>query len=49
MDATAFTLCRKNALPIRVFNGYVKGNIQRALFGEDIGTLITEDGAPPEG
>lgn len=49
MDATAFTLCRKNVLPIRVFNGYAKGNIQRALLGEDLGTLITEDGMPPNG
>lgn len=46
MDATAFTLCRKSGLPIRVFNGTVAGNLQRAVLGEDVGTLITEAGSP---
>lgn len=46
MDATAFTLCRKSGLPIRVFNGTVPGNLQRAVLGEDVGTLITEAGSP---
>lgn len=45
MDATAFTLCRKSGLPIRVFNGTVPGNLQRAVLGEDVGTLITEAGS----
>ncbi len=45
MDATAFTLCRKSGLPIRVFNGTVEGNLQRAVLGEDVGTLITEAGS----
>jgi uridylate kinase len=47
MDATAFTLCRKNAMPIRVFNALVPGNIKRALVGEEVGTLIAGGGAPP--
>jgi uridylate kinase len=40
MDATAVTLCRENSLPIMVFNMTVPGNVQRALSGELIGTLV---------
>ncbi|MFN8640762.1 MAG: UMP kinase [Candidatus Binatia bacterium] len=40
MDATAVTLCRENSLPIMVFNMTVAGNVQRALGGELIGTLV---------
>jgi uridylate kinase len=40
MDATAVTLCMENSLPIRVFNMMGDGNIQRALSGEMIGTLV---------
>jgi len=40
MDATAVTLCRENSLPIMVFNMTVQGNIQRALRGDMIGTLV---------
>lgn len=40
MDATAVTLCMENSLPIRVFNMMGGGNIQRALKGEMIGTLV---------
>jgi uridylate kinase len=42
MDATAVTLCRENALPILVFNLFVPGNVERAIRGEPIGTLVTE-------
>lgn len=44
MDATAVTLCRDNALAMRVFALGERGNIQRVVLGEDIGTLVTEDG-----
>lgn len=44
MDATAVTLCRDNKLPIRVFALGERGNIQRVVMGEDIGTLVTEQG-----
>jgi len=44
MDATAVTLCRDNGLPIRVFALAERGNIQRVVQGQDIGTLVTEDG-----
>jgi uridylate kinase len=40
MDATAVTLCMENSLPIMVFNMMGSGNIQRALSGEMIGTLV---------
>ncbi|MGI8614861.1 MAG: UMP kinase [Nocardioidaceae bacterium] len=39
-DATAFSLCRDNRLPIRVFNLMQEGNIARAVRGEKIGTLV---------
>jgi uridylate kinase len=42
MDATAVTLCRDNKLPIRVFALGARGNIQRVVDGEPIGTLVTE-------
>jgi uridylate kinase len=44
MDATAVTLCRDNKLPIRVFALADRGNIQRVVQGEDIGTLVAETG-----
>jgi uridylate kinase len=39
-DATAFTLCMDNDLPIVVFDLLVAGNIGRAVRGERIGTLV---------
>ncbi len=39
-DATAFTLCMDNSLPIIVFDLLVDGNIARAVKGETIGTLV---------
>ena len=43
-DATAFSLCRDNGLPMLVFNLLVDGNIARAVRGEQIGTLVTHLG-----
>ena len=40
MDTAALALCMENKLPIQVFNLHKKGNIKRALCGEDIGTVI---------
>jgi uridylate kinase len=40
-DATAFTLCMDNGLPIVVFDLLVQGNIGRAVRGESIGTLVS--------
>jgi uridylate kinase len=40
-DATAFSLCRDNAMPIIVF-GLADGNIARVVRGEKLGTLVRE-------
>ncbi|GMQ98042.1 MAG: UMP kinase [Acidimicrobiia bacterium] len=40
MDTTAITMCMENDLPIRVFNMTVPGNIERAVRGEAVGTLV---------
>ena len=40
MDLTAFTLCKENNLPIKVFNMNTEGNLQKICNGENIGTLV---------
>jgi len=40
MDHSAISLCRDNNIPIIVLNIFKKGNITRALCGEQVGTLI---------
>lgn len=40
MDATAISLCKDNKLPIIVFSLRKRGNIQKAVMGEDIGTTV---------
>jgi uridylate kinase len=40
MDSTAISLCMDNDLPLVVFDLTRKGNITRAVMGEDIGTLV---------
>jgi len=47
-DATAFSLCMDNAMPIMVFNLLVHGNIARAVAGERIGTLVRTTTEPDE-
>ena len=42
-DATAFSLCRDNAMPIVVFE-LAHGNILRVVRGEKIGTLVSYSG-----
>src|SRR6478609_4313729 len=39
-DATAFSLCMDNDMPIIVFNLLVNGNIGKAVRGANIGTLV---------
>ena len=39
-DATAFSLCMDNNMPILVFNLLEEGNIARAVSGEQVGTLV---------
>jgi len=43
MDPTAFSLCMDRALPIRVFDLSVAGNVVRAARGEDVGTLVSKE------
>jgi uridylate kinase len=43
MDAAAIALCMENGIPIKVFNLRVKGNIERVVRGEDIGSLVTTE------
>ena len=41
MDLTAFTMCKKNNIPIYVFDMNKKGNLMKVVNGEDIGTLVS--------
>lgn len=41
MDMTAFTLCEENNLPIIVFDMNKRGNLKSVMFGEAVGTLVT--------
>lgn len=43
MDMTAITTCREANMPIIVFNFNREGNIERAIAGERIGTLVTKE------
>ena len=40
MDSTAIALCKENNIPIIVFDLGVRGNIRRAVMGEQIGTIV---------
>jgi len=40
MDGAAISLCMDHNIPIIVFNLGTKGNIRKAVHGEDIGTVI---------
>jgi uridylate kinase len=41
MDMTAFTLCQENNIPIMVFDMNRKGNLQRIVEGEKVGTFVS--------
>jgi uridylate kinase len=43
MDASAIDLARGSSIPIYIFSLREKGNIRRALLGEDIGSIVTEE------
>lgn len=43
MDATAFSLCGDNRVPVVVFDIRKEDNIRKALLGEPVGTLVTAD------
>lgn len=40
MDTTAFTLSQENELPIVVFDMNTRGNLQKIVSGENIGTVV---------
>lgn len=42
MDASAIDLARGNSIPIYVFSMREKGNISRAVLGENIGSIVTD-------
>lgn len=42
MDSTAVTLCMDNNLDIVVFNLFQKGNIEKVIKGEILGTTVTK-------
>src|SRR6201993_732032 len=42
MDMAAFSLCREAKLPILIFNFKREGNIERAIAGHQIGTMVSE-------
>jgi len=41
MDATAFTLCADNKMPIVVFDLFKPHNLRRVVLGQKVGTLVT--------
>lgn len=40
MDATAISMCMDNKMPIIVFDLFTKGNLQRVVAGEKLGTTV---------
>jgi uridylate kinase len=40
MDTAGLTMCMENKMKILVFDAFQKGNLLRAIKGEDIGTLV---------
>ncbi|WP_461832578.1 UMP kinase [Aquifex sp.] len=40
MDHTALTLCKENEIPIIVLNIREKGNLRKAVLGEEVGSLV---------
>jgi uridylate kinase len=40
MDSTSISMCRENNIPIVVFNIFEKGNLLKAVMGENIGTVV---------
>lgn len=44
MDSTAISLCMDNNLPILVLNLWSEGDLKKALYGEPVGTLVSNVG-----
>ena len=49
MDQAAISLCQDNHIPIIVLNIFKKGNITKAICGEQVGTLIGDSQAGERG
>ena len=43
MDASAIDLARNSNIPIYIFSLKDKGNIKRALLGEDVGSIVSDE------
>ena len=43
MDAAAIDLARSSSIPIYIFSLREKGNIRKALLGEEIGSMVSDD------
>jgi uridylate kinase len=43
MDATAISMCMENGIPIYVFDFNERGNLMRAVRGEDVGTRVSAE------
>ena len=43
MDATAFTLCRENNIPIVVFNMNEEGTLEGIVAGKPLGTVVSKE------
>jgi uridylate kinase len=43
MDASAIDLARNSNIPIYIFSLREKGNIRRALLGEDVGSIVSDE------
>lgn len=41
MDMTSFTMCKENNMPIIVFDMNTAGNLKKVVFGNKIGTLVS--------
>ncbi|MBI3921913.1 MAG: UMP kinase, partial [Armatimonadetes bacterium] len=41
MDSTAISLSKDHRIPIIIFNVEILGNIQRAILGDDVGTMVS--------
>ena len=41
MDTTAVVMCQEQNMPLRIFDVHKEGNLTKIIYGEDIGTLVT--------
>jgi uridylate kinase len=41
MDLTAFTMCRENNMPVLVFDMNKPGNLEKLVYGQNVGTMVS--------